>query len=167
MERVANASRAASSGPSSMRWPPCLHGEPGGVMQPWVGLRLGVMSKVGSRAAKSRISSVISSTEAEVPMASGTSRWRPPLVERSVTVTPPHWVTQLIACAMSASTAAWLPRLVSKSIGSSCVRRLVYKCTAQRAGGQGGAKRCGVAEFVGLRRPDTHAGAPGRGHLAR
>ena len=111
-------------------------------MQPWVGFKLGVMSKVGRRAANSRISSVISSTEAEVPMASGTSRWRPPLVERSVTVTPPHWVTQLIACATSASTAAWPPRLVSKSIGSSCVRPLVYKCTA--AGRVGRLARSGA-----------------------
>ena len=94
-------------------------------MQPSVGLRLGAMSRVGSRAAKSRMRWAISSTEAEVPIASGASRRRPPLVERSVTQTPPQWVIQLMACARSASTAACPPRLVSKSIARSCVRRLV------------------------------------------
>ena len=71
-------------------------------MQPVAALVLGVMSRVGRRAARSRTSWTISSREADVPMASGQMRCRPPLVERSVTMTPPHWVIQEAAVARSA-----------------------------------------------------------------
>ena len=92
-------------------------------MQPVSALVLGVMSSVGRRAASRRTSGTISSSDAEVPMASGQRRWAPPLVERSVMTTPPHWVSHEVAAAMSASTAVRPYRLASKSSQSVWVRR--------------------------------------------
>ena len=96
-------------------------------MQPVSALVFGVMSKVGSRAARSRTSWTISSCDAEVPMASGQIRCPPPLVERSVMMTPPHSVSHDAAVAMSAATPAAPWRLASKSSHNSWVRRWEYR----------------------------------------
>lgn len=84
--------------------PPSLSGDPGTLMHPVVGFVAGVMSKVGNLAARSLTSSVISSDEAEVPIAKGQKRCRPPLVEKSVTTTPPQDVSQAAAASRSALT---------------------------------------------------------------
>ena len=48
-ERVVRASIAAVRGPSRTRWPPWRQAEPGAVMQPVLGLVMGVLSRLGSR----------------------------------------------------------------------------------------------------------------------
>ncbi len=105
-DRVAKASTAVLSSPSRLRCPPSRHGDPGAVMHPVLGLVIGVLSRLGSRASRSRISGVISAAVAEVPAARGTRMWRPPLLDWSVTATPPHSVIQVSARVKSASTVS-------------------------------------------------------------
>ena len=77
-------------------------------------------------------------------MARGTRMWRPPLVDRSVTASPPASVIQVSARVKSSSTVAWRWRLVSKSRARSLGAAVQVERDGGGVRGAVGWSRCAV-----------------------